>query len=730
MRLENNYLISKCQVNYCKCIFDTKGVSMLAIVLAIVLLLGLAGTGTYFYLRHTEASHREQLITEAQNIQEASEQYWLDKGRVFWDSNKKETESSTFIAEIDSSGDIINGRPDRLPQRFIDTQGKFELQDIIDNLGDEDTAKFFDIDIAELESEGYITALSSHPGYFIALNPTGYILIADPDDEITEKRISEIIAKDTDGLDYDIPAGFIPVANRQDLEAIGGENEHVFAAGTPYMTERVVGTMQDNYFMVEDIELGSDNFYPIGYSPGSNYEPFTGVFNGNNLKVYEGRIEHPDDSYIGLFAYNEGIIANIKLEEISVRGNQYTGSLVGANWNGTGEISVERVSVNGNKRVGGLTGFNRGVISAVEISDIDVNGDQNYVGGLAGENANGIIEASSISSSDIRGLNHIGGLAGHQNWEGLTETSSVDEIRVDGIDRVGGLIGANDKGEIIESVARGEIYGKNRVGGIVGCNSGFVCSVTSEAIVDSSGIHAGGIAGRNYEGEVANSVAKGEVRGGVFVGGLIGWSAGNSLVELSYTRNEVSGENHVGGLIGQNSNSDIRLSFSSVYVRGRQYTGSLVGSNNGHIEESHARGNAEGDYHTGGFVGANLSGGRIENAYSRGDVEGTRLFTGGLAGSNSGIISNAYTTGETSVQRGEITGGLIGWNRGGARSQSLYWLRRDSEQPGVAQGDRDGVKSASSGEIKSGKPGDGLYQGWEAPPWEFISGQPPIFGWE
>lgn len=722
----NNY-----QAYLCKCVYSNKGISIFLLILFILLVLALIGAGVFFYLRHIEASHHKQLISEAQHIQQASEQYWKDKGKVFWDPAKEETESASFIAEIDSNATVIRGTTQRLPQQYIDNQGSFSLQDIADNLEKGETARFFDISISEIEEEGYLTIVN-HPGYFVVLNPTGEILVANPEDEITQKRITEPITRKTgDEIEIEVPENGIPIANKEDLMVIGMEYEHVFAAGTPYETKTMIGTMEDNYFMVEDVNLGEENFFPIGYYPGEEYISFTGTFNGNGFKIYDGAIEHQEDGYIGMFAHNEGTISNLTLRNVKISGDRYVGMISGINWNGTiRDVIIEGGNITGNNYTGGIAGFNRGSIYMTETFNATITGNNNYTGGVTGNNSNGVIEASSVSSGNIRGQNHTGGLAGHQDWEGLVHTSTINETRINGNDGTGGLVGTNNKGVINGSQSNANISGRNRIGGIVGCNNGIIGSSSSEGNINSNGLHIGGVTGRNYDGAISTSFSMSEVKGGFFVGGLVGWNANNSNIELSYSRNSVSGKEYVGGLVGQNTDSNIRLAFSTAAVKGEQYTGGLVGHNNGKITESHSRGRVEGRYHTGGFIGANSNGGTIENAYSRGEVVGRNLFTGGFAGSNDGHLHYAYASGETNSRAGDVAGGFLGWNRGSSQTKSLHWYRREPEQPGVARGNREGVKSISYVELKDGKPGGDIYKGWQSPPWEFTLEHSPIFGWE
>ncbi|MDD2963991.1 MAG: GLUG motif-containing protein [Bacteroidales bacterium] len=160
------------------------------------------------------------------------------------------------------------------------------------------------------------------------------------------------------------------------------------------------------------------------------------------------------------------------------------------------------------------------------------------------------------------------------------------------------------------------------------------------------------IAGSADNGTIRNCFVTGKVAGiGVsadFTGGLIGDSRGNSLVENCYTNMAVSGLHHVGGLAGRVLNDGL-----TSIVRYCYSLGTVTGTGS----------------HVGGLAGGNS--GTITNSYSLVNVGGTGANVGGLVGNNwYGIITNSYSAG--SVTGSSSLGGLVGATTGSTVTNSFW----------------------------------------------------------
>jgi hypothetical protein len=143
------------------------------------------------------------------------------------------------------------------------------------------------------------------------------------------------------------------------------------------------------------------------------------------------------------------------------------------------------------------------------------------------------------------------------------------------------------------------------------------------------------------------------IKGGVYVGGLVGKSEGT--VNGCYFIAWVAGTGILGGLVGYNVNSNalISSSYSAGVIAGQQGSvGGLAGINDGTIINSYSSGTVIGEKGVGGLVGNST--GYIGNSYSTGKVMGTSTV-GGLVGYRSDAFlipeeKRSYYNKETSGQ--------------------------------------------------------------------------------
>jgi len=171
--------------------------------------------------------------------------------------------------------------------------------------------------------------------------------------------------------------------------------------------------------------------------------------------------------------------------------------------------------------------------------------------------------------------------------------------------------------------------------------------------VRGTGDDVGGLAGMSYYGSISNCYSTGDVSGDDSVGGLVGQKGAGSSVSNCYSTGNVSGEYGVGGLVG----SDVMVTkgYFSGNVSSKYVVGGLAGHKVGGISNCYATGDVSGEDWVGGLKGMSRT--RVSNCYSTGKVEGTGENTGGLVGANGygttmgclyGVISNCYWNTETS----------------------------------------------------------------------------------
>jgi len=189
--------------------------------------------------------------------------------------------------------------------------------------------------------------------------------------------------------------------------------------------------------------------------------------------------------------------------------------------------------------------------------------------------------------------------------------------------------------------------------------------------------HVGGLVGSNDEGSVLDCFSAGDVSGREAVGGLAG-SNYRGTVSVCYSTGSVNGTGFVGGLVGYinyDGKDSVISSHSSANVTGENYhVGGLVGtSEDGGVRDSYSSGDVAGNWCVGGLVGVLVSESgmaSVRNCHSTSNVIGYKLVAG-LVGSNSrASVSNSYATGD--VTGNLSVGGLVGVNSEDATVSNSY----------------------------------------------------------
>ena len=192
-----------------------------------------------------------------------------------------------------------------------------------------------------------------------------------------------------------------------------------------------------------------------------------------------------------------------------------------------------------------------------------------------------------------------------------------------------GLFGNSGGDSIIANlgVAESYIYGDMEVGGVVGRND------TGYNGVEYSG------------GTVTNCYNTGSVTGEGHVGGVVGFNVGTVI--NCYNTGSVTGEGHVGGVVGSNgveySGGTVTNCYNTGSVTGKDTVGGVVGFNVGTVINWYNTGSVTGEGHVGGVAGES--------------------WVGGVVGKNRGTVTDCCNAG--SITGEEDVGGVVGCNEGG-----------------------------------------------------------------
>jgi len=122
-------------------------------------------------------------------------------------------------------------------------------------------------------------------------------------------------------------------------------------------------------------------------------------------------------------------------------------------------------------------------------------------------------------------------------------------------------------------------------------------------------------------------------------GGLAGWNSG--AIEDCSADVLVHGTESIGGLVGYNEGIAIRCESSGLIHASGNHSGGLVGTNNGIVAECYADATVSGDEHVGALVGVNFQKGSIDASHAAGTTAGNH-GAGGLAGHNYGRVTRSW----------------------------------------------------------------------------------------
>ncbi|AQQ08782.1 hypothetical protein L21SP3_00572 [Sedimentisphaera cyanobacteriorum] len=166
----------------------------------------------------------------------------------------------------------------------------------------------------------------------------------------------------------------------------------------------------------------------------------------------------------------------------------------------------------------------------------------------------------------------------------------------------------------------------------------------------------------------------------------------------------VSGDDSIGGICGYNSGGTITGCFSSVNAEGDSMVGGIVGEqkNLSQISQNVSSGklNATNSFSSkaGGIVGEN-SNSNILNCYSFAQITGPR-YTGGIVGSNtSGTIAQCYWAGP-SITFNLNGGGVVGDRNSGAFSGCLFDNTKVDGLTGVGSGASVGIEGKTNEQLR------------------------------
>ncbi len=303
------------------------------------------------------------------------------------------------------------------------------------------------------------------------INPINYQGEVAPPPLYTDNQLTCIILDSCEGVT--LPSGFnetdqggwVGVASAEDLQEINATGTYTFASGTTFAKE-ITGARRDlKYVVVSNIELGiTTPFEPICRS----WSTFTGVFDGNNRKIFNGYVDKSANNFGGLFSKTVGAtIRNLYLDQFEVTGVNTTGGLVGESDATTITNVHVNVTIVGASNIGGLVGKST---NSSNISNSSAQGTitgATNVGGIAGELLSTSTINKSYSNIEISASgDRVGGIVGRLLSSTITNVYSLNDVT--GVNSVGGIVGDGNSSSLQKGYAVGNINGLTNTAGVIG----------------------------------------------------------------------------------------------------------------------------------------------------------------------------------------------------------------------------------------------------------------------
>jgi len=287
-----------------------------------------------------------------------------------------------------------------------------------------------------------------------------------------------------------------------------GTSDNPFQITSHEQLNSVRNYLNDNevhFILMNDIDLteeflegGAYYNYGQGWIPiGSNNNPFSGFFNGNNF-VIKGLYINRNADFQGFF-----------------------GLINGANINNLG------------------------------VSNIEVYGGSFYIGGLVGNSLYSDV-INCYTTGIVSGTySNIGGLVGYSSYSTFNRCYNESYVSCE-YAQVGGLIGLNENSTLISCYNAGNVYGHSGyIGGLIGINENSdITDCFSRGIIEGDYVVGGLIGRNNHHSNIENCYATGEIIGGNKTGGFVGYNVYLTNISNCFSNCFVKGKDEVGGFIG------------------------------------------------------------------------------------------------------------------------------------------------------------------------------------
>lgn len=416
---------------------------------------------------------------------------------------------------------------------------------------------------------------------------------------------------------------------------------------------------------------------------------------------------------IGLNAAEQVLTEALTIQPGSVQGRYYVGGAIGANVvELNGDRTMARMvvknplgTVSGQAFTGGLIGYHR-TYAAGQLGGKTM---EQYLDANKNQLLPAIEPGTNIPKTVLKTVNpHV--LTVTQRGG----TEAINSMGLRGYAYVGGVVGGCEDGSklVLKNCVNTGGFAMPTVFEKSDLVDGVDDGVNVAALLKAEGYPD---AAQALEAELNGTTLRARI-----VGGVIGMTGRNHVVDGCSNTGAMNGLSVLGGVVGLNGGYIVNCTLTNHLGGAAQdYVGGIAGLNVGAKDEtvtvngypyipgtvSHCATQANrtvtGQNVVGGIVGCNLAEGRVENNTSNASVTG-RTAVGGVVGENQGALTLSSPAGSeerrvTGQSGSTAVGGVIGLNRGTIQVPSNAYLTNRAKEVRAVNGSVGGVIGAQDG---------------------------------
>ena len=434
---------------------NNKGITLIALVVTIIVLLILAGISIMMLSGDngilTKAKDAKDITEEAQDLE-------ILNMKILESSLDDGTPNiNTLIPQLQEMGCTVSGESYPLSVELKGKNYQIDSKGTLKNVGSTEELT---------KEENYLIVMESSKSKFVGKTNVGTI-----------EEFRESVNSGT----FNYTTAYL----YENIELNGSETNPWAPIGTE--TNKFSKVLDGRDYSINGIYANSSNQGQALF----NYN--TGTI--QNITV-NGTINRTAIGVAGIVAQNEGIVENCT-SNVTIVGNEYVGGVVGYNLS-TGIVRncTSNGTVTGAQVVGGIVGE----------SDGNVIGCTN----------NGNVQSTSENASTLNQyLTATGGIVGYSLYGSVSNCRNLKEVR-SASDNTGGIVGSNYNSSIQCCYNEGIVQGTNNAGGIVGFQDGgskqntLISNCYNKQNI-SAKYRIGGIIGTFYNGIIENCYNTGNV---------------------------------------------------------------------------------------------------------------------------------------------------------------------------------------------------------------------------